>query len=480
MRPDTSTYPDRASGSTALLLPTHAVGDAGAMCRWAASAATGWLLVLCVVAGDARAASDHFVPAFSFWSGAPVTEGARPAAPRAAIAPARMPPPTLPGAAAEPAAGAVPVKPPVVNLLLANPGGAPLTTTDPRPRDETERWVPAFAFTTGAFIQDVNGSQTPGIIENYRNTAQEITGEYIDLVPGAAPGQPGFGLCAPASCFPGPVVGDSRFVAPTMGLSLELSTPGLSFLPTRPRLFAHIDGRVDFAYKRSTARFLSPEDLVAENASPDLPLPFSDPHFQEGGFDPNSIRGQGTKVEGELLPWMYGGGVGVAFTMEVFERRLRIKPSAEYLHTEMRATGTVNRAVTAFPGDSVPGSVRQQARFIFIELEGQKTQEFHMLGPGLEIEMDTLRLGPAMLSLFANARAYTILGDREISFTVSETIENPAVGRDGNPFPISLAPPPNGHGVQTASSDFSLVLPEWNYDLGLGLRFRWLPEGSWR
>jgi len=354
--------------------------------------------------------------------------------------------------------------PPVVDLLLANPGGAPATpeeTADPRPKDETERWVPAFAFTSGALIQDVNGSQTPGIIENYQNLDQEITGGPLDL-------------------FPGPVIGDSRFVAPTMGISLELSTPGLSFLPTRPRLFAHIDGRVDFAYDRSTARFLAPADLAEENANPGTAAPFADPHFQQGGFDPDGFRGQGTKVDGELLPWMYGGGVGLAFTMEVFERRLRIKPSAEYLHTEMRATGTVSRAIIAYPGDDEPSRVRQPSRFIFIQLEGQKTQEFHMLGPGLEIEMDTMRLGPAMLSLFANARAYTILGDREIAFSASQVIENPAANGAGNPVPPSLLPPPNGHGVQTASSDFSLVLPEWNYDLGLGLRFRWLPEGSWR
>ena len=120
--------------------------------------------------------------------------------------------------------------------------------------------------------------------------------------------------------------------------------------------------------------------------------------------------------------------------------------------------------------------------------------------------MDTLRLGPTMLSLFVNAKAYQILGDRELKFSDSQEIVDPFAvcpvdggslqcfrqeKRCGTPsdpgcggVPTTGIEGPYGypiiHPQAPAKADFKLVMPEWSYNLGLGLRFRWLPEAGWR
>jgi len=435
------------------LIPTLGVGDAGDM--WKRATRVGALAGFCLIAapGGAVAASERFVPAFSFWSGAPIEEEESAVAPSADVSPARAAIPAFRRNHAEHDASAPPIDTPVVNLLLANPSGAPATDpsnagSDPLPKDETQRWVPALAFTTSAIIQEVNASSDPGFYMTNSSIVPRVPKRLSKAVHG-----------------------EDRFVAPNMGISLELSTPGLNFLPTRPRLFAHVDARVDFAFNKSVGRNLAPENMVAANFNPALAPPYDDPHFIEGVGSEEEIRGQGTRVQGEVLSWVYSGGLGAAFTLEVFERRLRLKPSAEYMYETVRATGILNRAIRAYRGNSAIGTNPTASRFIFAELEAQKTQGFHMLGPGLEVEMDTFRFGPTVLSLFANAKAFKILSNPEINFTATEVIEDPCCPKS-QLVPTGM--------TQTVSSDFSLVMPEWNYDLGLGLRFRWLPQGGGR
>jgi hypothetical protein len=432
----------------------------------------------------ALAAPEHFVPAFSFWSGAPSGGEEAKSAPSPDVPPARAPTAVFPRATATRSAGAVP--PPAARLLPANPGGAPAARLlpanpggapaarllpanpggapaanptgawpGPGPGDETQRWVPAFAFTSGALVQDVDGSMNSNSVENWDEVVTPVMciREIQD------------------SCdsFVLPITGDSRLVSPYMGLSAELSTPGLDFIPTRPRLFAHADVRVDFAFDRSVARLGAPKSMEAENYNPQQPD--RPPQVQSALYPEIVIRGQGVKLDGEVEPWLFGGGVGVALTVDVAGRRLRIKPSVEYLRESVTATGTAHRAITGDPGSR--SNPKALSRFSFIELTGEKTAVMHMLGPGLELELDTLRLGPTVLSLFANGTAYRNMGNREIKFSASQPVIDPC---PACPEPRDNYEIPEG---QTATADFELVLPEWSYDFGIGLRFRWLPEDSW-
>jgi hypothetical protein len=162
-----------------------------------------------------------------------------------------------------------------------------------------------------------------------------------------------------------------------------------------------------------------------------------------------NVGGQGSSTTAEVKPLLLSAGAGVAFTLEPWERRLRIKPSVEYLREEIEVTGVVHRAEDTTP-PPIPGDTTAD-RFIEMQGSGQKT--YHGIGPGLEVELDTARAGPFMLTIFVSGAAYKILGDREVSFTDSFTDE---------------------FGTETAA--WSFEKPAWSYRAGVGLRFRWLPK----
>ena len=66
------------------------------------------------------------------------------------------------------------------------------------------------------------------------------------------------------------------------------------------------------------------------------------------------MTGQGTRIYAELDPFLLTAGAGIAFTFEVWERTIRVKPSVEYIREELTVTGIVNRAVRLeSPGTSI-------------------------------------------------------------------------------------------------------------------------------
>ena len=86
-------------------------------------------------------------------------------------------------------------------------------------------------------------------------------------------------------------------------------------------------------------------------------------------------------------------------------------------------------------------------------MQGSGKKTYHGIGPGLEVELDTARAGPFMLTIFLSGQAYKILGDRVVSFTGSFS----DVYRD-------------------ETADWRFEKAAWSYRAGVGLRFRWLPE----
>ena len=67
---------------------------------------------------------------------------------------------------------------------------------------------------------------------------------------------------------------------------------------------------------------------------------------------------------------------------------------------------------TYFPG--YPSYPPQPGHFIPVTIEDAETKTYHGVGPGLELEVDTVRTGPFMMSLFLAGKAYRVLGDREV------------------------------------------------------------------
>jgi hypothetical protein len=279
-------------------------------------------------------------------------------------------------------------------------------------------------------------------------------------------------------------------LTPAMLGSLEVMTPALQSLPGQPRLFAHGDAGPSFSFDWS----------VAKQGVPSKMGPMSQP------FGTNELRvdGQGSQTQAQMDTWVYGGGLGTAFTFHLGERRLRIKPSAEYTQYDISLFGALNRAYTidtgrgatannnpangapaipntsngsnaqswfpngaCTPGPGCTGRYPEfstlNAQFLPVVISASKTQTYRGIGPGLELEMDAARAGPIMLALFLQGQAYYQLNSGTTSFSGSTTLTDPHV----QPNPT------------TVDAQFSYHQPSWSFSGGMGLRFRWNPEPGW-
>jgi hypothetical protein len=225
-------------------------------------------------------------------------------------------------------------------------------------------------------------------------------------------------------------------VTPFVAGSLELMTPGLTSVPGRPRLFVHGDAAASFAFTRDVAKEGIPGafELVGDFKPTDT--------VREA-----NVGGQGSSTTAEVKPLLLSAGAGVAFTLEPWERRLRIKPSVEYLREDIEVTGVVHRAVAI---EDNPTAGEFPDNFRLIEFSGGEKRTFHGIGPGLEVELDTLRAGPFVMTVYVASQAYAFLGDLEVE--LSDTNE------DGE------------------SATWSFEKNRWGFRAGVGLRFRWLPE----
>ena len=144
--------------------------------------------------------------------------------------------------------------------------------------------------------------------------------------------------------------------------------------------------------------------------------------------------------------FQFSGGIGLAFHFDVADRRVRIKPSLEYMRQSAKLRGFLQRVIkTNQTGPSDP-----DPDWRFVELKDTKTVVFHSIGPGLEVEMDAARKGPLVLSLYGGAQAYAILGSNRVELSdVNELGE-------------------------WATWDY--LANRWFFRGSVGLRFRWLPE----
>ncbi len=250
------------------------------------------------------------------------------------------------------------------------------------PKDEIERWVPSFSAALGMSLQKTSGDF--------------VTGDILD------PAWVRDSVFFPSPTISAPDAGEDLAFAAIASFSFEFMTPGLLTLPGfaeievpgRPRLFAHADAVPSFSPEYRTAK-------TGDPGPPSLPL--------ENSSNPETIVvGQGGVEKLHTRRWQFAAGAGVAFTADLWERRFRIKPSFEYMTHEVAITGEVRRAA----GLILTPTEMDDYRFIHLSTATKK--RFHGLGVGLEIEQDTRRAGPVLLSVFAGVRGYYFLGDLDM------------------------------------------------------------------
>jgi hypothetical protein len=230
-----------------------------------------------------------------------------------------------------------------------------------------------------------------------------------------------------------PSESDDTDVVPMVGTSLELMTPRFYDEFFSPRVFAHADAAAAFGFERNLAGERKPDVFFAE--------PPVAPNFD---ISERSVAGQGSRAAFQVGRWVFGAGLGVAFTTPVFGRTVRIKPSFEYFTHEVDMISSVRRAVKQVdPADSLDD-------FRLIELTASDTETLHALGAGLEIEGDAGRIGPLVTSLFLMGRGYKYTGNLHHTFTDTNELGE--------------------------SATWFYDIDPWLWRGGVGIRFRWVPE----
>lgn len=297
--------------------------------------------------------------------------------------------------------------------------------------DELERWVPSVAAFLGVMSQGGEGAITTSDVLGPPLTE----GGCLDRNRGTRNG----GLCpgSPLELIPNTRSSDTAVTA-LVGGSAELMTPRLFDALLSPRLFVHGDAMAAFAFDRNLAGERSPGRFVPQELDPNV----SDPSEV-------AVKGQGSRVNTRVQPLALAAGAGVAFTADVFQRTVRIKPSVEYLYQEVKLTGELRRAVK-LEEDFDASDDGELADFRLVAFRQTDIERQHGFGGGLEIEADSGRIGAFALSVFFLGRGYRIVGDTDFSLSqVNEFGE---------------------------MATWDIELDPWVWRAGLGLRFRYLPE----
>lgn len=323
--------------------------------------------------------------------------------------------------------------------------GGPSLAEDP-PRDERKNWAPSVGISSGAIVQRLQGAIS----------SSEV---YCPVtVPNPGPGDFPVGICTAGQRsterpFPwlgpdqpvqpgAPSVTRERVFTPYLAATFELMTPRLWERWGAPRPFAHVDLQYTFGFERDVVVLGQPGPLKFPDNFPNPPATI--------------IQGQGSLATVNAASFQFAGGIGVAFTFKISDRTVRIKPSVEYQREDVTYSGEVKRVVQTQSTNSNPPS--NPANYRDILLYASKQKVYHSVGPGLEVEVDTRRAGPLMLSLFIGAQAYAVIGDLEV--TLKSTNEDPVIVEAG--------------GDEFAT--WSFLPNRWLFRGNVGLRFRWSPE----
>jgi hypothetical protein len=333
---------------------------------------------------------------------------------------------------------------------LAIDGGGP---EEPAKQAGEDRWVPSLAIIAGATIQEQQGIADSCLFPGSDDTSRDCD-SHVD------PELQGF------------FEGDDLAVSPFVGGSLELMTPALP-IPTRPRLFLSGEILPTFASDRDIALDGDPDCI--RGPEPDALCARDEDGSRRSPFGEDSVNGEGSRTRAQVDTLVFGASLGVAFPLKVGKRQLRFKPSVGWINYKVEAEGLVVDAecsptsqctdVTFVPGfPPSPGFLRETM------LTASDSQRFNGVGPGLDVEMDTGRVGPLGVSLFMGGRAYAVVGDRTFSFGSAETFTDP-ISDPG------VSPPEE---TDTAVARFEVEVDPWIYRAHVGIRFHWLgsPEGA--
>jgi hypothetical protein len=319
------------------------------------------------------------------------------------------------------------------------------------------RWVPSLAVTGGVTVQRQQGDQSSLLFKG----------------DGANP-QP------PTTLRPGKTA-DDQAASPFVGGALELMTPALPSFP-RLRLFATGEVLPTFATKRQLVHDGEPSRIHGPDLGAVLAVEEDNKHFTsgalgtQGGPRPTSLvygsdeaNGAGMRTVAKVENLVFGAKAGFAYAFEWRGRLMRIKPSLGWIHYKISARGYLVDAICG-PGTTTNGTactntynqagqITNVGHLREVILKGHGSGEFDGVGPGVDLEMQTGRIGPVATAIFIGIGGYYVPGKREFHFTAAHTY-NDFFGND------------------TATATWRTRVTPWIYRGGLGVRFQWVGSGE--
>ncbi len=246
-----------------------------------------------------------------------------------------------------------------------------------------------------------------------------------------------------------PLRDEADVLSALLGVNFGVMTPAPFDIPSHPRLFFDVSILPALTLESSIVREGDPE---AFRLPPDIP-------GRAAFVAERLVLGRGTKITSQQQGVQFHAGLGVAFTFDLGESRVRIKPSLHYSRTENKVSATANRAVRTLNEDpfvTVGGRTarfRSLDSFRLISIGDSFTEVYHAAGPALEIEYVTQEaLGPFAVSLFIKGVASHIFGDLKTEFVGS----NPLIPEETVRFKLKNDP--------------------WSYMATAGIRLSFTPD----
>lgn len=305
------------------------------------------------------------------------------------------------------------------------------------PTDVDRRWIPSLSFQGSAMVQYMNSGvssrclfgrpafkSADGVVN--RPACRDPDANYVDLDASGNPipnPQPGPSPLRDSSD------GDDATVTPTVSASLQLLTPRVDVVPGGPRFFVSGEVITFWGQERDIAKEGSPTGVV-------FPPPQSGSGLQNAlRYTQRGLFGSGSKTQSEVQMLGFGARAGVAFPFQFRERRMWVKPSIDWIQYEVDVRGTVVAGLKddgLLQGGSALGNpapyrpnngagdfLERGPGIRAVNLFGSGSKVFNGIGPGIEIEMETGRFGPLGVSIFFSAEAFSVLGNRSVSFSSS-------------------------------------------------------------
>jgi hypothetical protein len=341
----------------------------------------------------------------------------------------------------------------VLSALAALASAASIArAAESAPGVSPDRWMPSLAIMGGATMQDQKGSQDSFLTDGDSSPP----GASSELRPHAED--------------------NDRAVSPFVGGSLELMTPAVF---PRFRFFAAFDVLPTFATERSIASEKEPSRVrgpqLGSNGAPSVIAVEEDIHHWNTdpcatefcprtgiyAYGENEANGQGMRTKAQVENLVFGARVGAAYSFQWRGRQMWLKPWIGWLQYKVAvkgylvdATCTTN-CTNIYDISTTPPTVQTEGHLRESILSGHDSGVFDGIGPGVDLEMETGRLGPIGTALFVGLGAYYIPGDRDVTFTATHNYDD-FFGHDSN-FAV-----------------WDTRVSPWIYRGSVGIRFQWL------